>query len=207
MLIKRRKSNNNFAVRAPAAQMDFGPIAQSHINQNVHGLQLGLTQNIAKLEQKIWKKGKILYHGCTDQSKYTDVNNKSLSGAYKWTSEDPNYALNYSFYFQKGAPYLFVCELAQDVICIEYSQRSLHNFTNWGADAPQRFPFEFGYHAQQALGISKPVIFLDHYQPELFLYHEILITAPTQVLRVIKVIGLPSDRAKAKQDMFNLINS
>lgn len=148
-----------------------------------------------------WPAEKILFHGCTERSKHTDIAARRLNGDYKWVSEDPVYAAEYAFYQGKnsGCPYLFVCHLAQDVIALEGNQSSLHKLTDWGSTAPGRFPIEFGPIAKKALRAPEPVIFLDHFHEETQKWAEILIPDPASTLRVIDVILLPKDKEVAKQ--------
>jgi hypothetical protein len=149
----------------------------------------------------VWPSDKVLFHGCTDQSKYTDIGSKSLEGDYKWMSEDPAYAADYAFFqgLNGGRPYLFICRLQRDGNAIEERQSSLHKLTNWGASAPWRFPTEFGSIAKHALDSADPIIFLDHFNKEAGRWGEILVSDPKNSLVVVDVIQLPNDKEAARR--------
>ena len=149
----------------------------------------------------VWPADKVLFHGCTDLSKYTDASSNSLEGDYKWMSEDPVYAADYAFYqgSKGGRPYLFVCRLQRNGNAIKAKQSSLHKLTNWGASAPWRFPTEFGSIAKHALGSAEPIIFLDHFNEEAGRWGEILVSDPKNSLVIVDVIQLPNDKEAAKR--------
>lgn len=195
----------NAPIAAPSA------VAQGRSNEKETGTtsaydvpkpaQSRLLQHLQQVTVSRWPTEKLLFHGCTDSSKHTDVVRKRLDGDFKWMSEDPAYAADYAFYQgpESGRPFLFVCSLRRESIAIEDSQTALHRLTNWGAAAPWRFPLEFGPIAREALGTAEPIVFLDHFHEDTGKWGEILVSNPAETLVVLNVIQLPHDKETARR--------
>jgi hypothetical protein len=159
-----------------------------------------LVENLKENALCRWPAEKLLFHGCTDKSRHTDVTDKTLAGDFKWMSEDAEYAAEYGLYqgADGGSPYLFVCKLKREAVAIKASQKTLHGFTDWKNAAPWRFPVEFGPIAREAFGTEEPIIFLDH-RRESGEWGEILVPDPAKNLVVIDVIALPAEKEKARE--------
>jgi len=181
----------------PAATPTLAP-GVAPVGANSVTPQPNLVNAIKDLELISWEPGKLIFHGCTDQSPHVNIATKQLTGDFKWASEDPLYACDYA-YRDPGNPYFFVCRLvSSNATCLLGSQKKLIGLTNWTNRAPWLFPKEFGVHSMLALNLAQPAVFFDH-KRDSGNYGEILVSQPAQMLEVVDMIALPKVKDEAKK--------
>lgn len=156
-----------------------------------------LVQALSRSQQRPFKAGRVLFHGCVDTSQDTDLQGQRLIGSRKWLSEDAEYAVSYAYCNGSGVPLLWQCRLAVDATAFFARQPKLFEFAPWGSSSPWEFPSGFERHAKAALGRDSPVIFIDHLQDD-GRFKEVLVPRPAVNLIVERVHRLPEAKQEAE---------
>lgn len=171
-------------------------------------LHLPLIQALTAFTRVSLLPSQTLFHGCGRHAPHTDFASRLLLGTRKWFSSDPVYASDYAGAYSHchEGGLLWICRLACAIPSLLGSQNSLAGVAPWPPNEfPWMLPNSFEAYAGAVLKCQGSVALLDHPYPPGF--REILITSPANVIEVLDVIELPSDREKARSMASSLIRS
>lgn len=149
---------------------------------------------LRKFPKSRLKVGTVIFHGCSANCSYIDLQNQKFLGTRKWFSSDAAYACDYGrqFGLANGNGVLWVCQVENFIPALIGKQSDLGSVNPWGIDFPRRFPDEFERHARCFICRGRSIALLS--SPLTIGYREILISCPQHVLRVLDIIPIPSDK-------------
>jgi hypothetical protein len=149
--------------------------------------------------------GTRLFHGSLDRTNGASDRFHPLSGSRKWLSERSVLAGTYAFDGESNdngvthVPadrYLWICEVITNVpalIGIQYDISKIGPWQDW--EFPHKFPDEFDKYANTFLGASSSYALIDFMDKEFM--SQVLVTNPSNALRVLERIDLPESRSEA----------